>query len=52
MRASSSSSSSTGAFLMSSSNLGGGPVGIRVGDEMRGGGGTNKGGATVSYGES
>jgi len=48
----SSSSSLTGVFLVSSSNLGGGPVGIRGGDEARGGGWANKGGATVSYGES
>jgi len=51
-RASSSSTSSTGAFLVSSTRLGGGPVGKRGGDETRGGGWAINGGATVSYGES
>ena len=51
-RASSSSKSSTGAFLGSSSNLGGGTDGKWGGDETRGGGGTNTGGAGASYGES
>jgi len=50
--ASASSSSSTGACLTSSWNLGGEPAGYRGRDGMGGGGGgTNKGGALVSYGE-